>query len=132
MKALSIRQPWAWLIAHGHKDIENRKWKTKFRGTFAIHTGKAVDMCAIDSPPDAIYSRGLGLEFELANMPVGGIVGVAQITTCVGHSDSEWFDGPWGFEIVNARPIEFIPCPGRLGFFELPAAIAGQIEGLTE
>lgn len=27
MKALSIRQPWAWLIANGHKDIENRTWQ---------------------------------------------------------------------------------------------------------
>ena len=33
MKALSIKQPWASLIAHGIKDIENRTWKTNFLGT---------------------------------------------------------------------------------------------------
>ena len=37
MKALSIKQPWASLIAHGIKDIENRNWKTHFRGRIYIH-----------------------------------------------------------------------------------------------
>ena len=37
MKALSIRQPWAWLILHGGKDIENRTWATKLRGRVLIH-----------------------------------------------------------------------------------------------
>lgn len=37
MKALSIKQPWASLIAHGIKDIENITWKTQFRGRIFIH-----------------------------------------------------------------------------------------------
>lgn len=37
MKALSIKQPWASLIAHGIKDIENRTWATKYRGKVLIH-----------------------------------------------------------------------------------------------
>lgn len=37
MKALSIKQPWASLIAHGIKDIENRTWRTHFRGKIYIH-----------------------------------------------------------------------------------------------
>ena len=43
MKALSIRQPWAWLIVHGHKDIENRTWTTSFRGRLLVHAGKSFD-----------------------------------------------------------------------------------------
>lgn len=39
MKALSIRQPYAWLIVNGFKDIENRDWPTKFRGRVLIHAG---------------------------------------------------------------------------------------------
>ena len=43
MKALSIKQPWASLIAHGIKDIENRTWKTNFRGRIYIHAcGKPI------------------------------------------------------------------------------------------
>ncbi len=39
MKALSVRQPWAWLIVNGYKDVENRDWNTKLRGQIWIHTG---------------------------------------------------------------------------------------------
>lgn len=40
MKALTIRQPWASLIAAGVKTIETRSWSTKHRGPLAIHAGK--------------------------------------------------------------------------------------------
>lgn len=40
MKALTIRQPWASLIAHGVKTIETRSWSTEYRGPLAIHAGK--------------------------------------------------------------------------------------------
>jgi len=43
MKALSIRQPWAWLLVEGFKDIENRTWKTNYRGSFLIHASKQFD-----------------------------------------------------------------------------------------
>ena len=34
---LSVRQPWAWLIVTGYKNIENRTWDTRYRGRIAIH-----------------------------------------------------------------------------------------------
>ena len=40
MKALSIQQPWAWLIINRHKHVENRDWPTKQRGEILVHTGK--------------------------------------------------------------------------------------------
>ncbi len=43
IKALSIKQPWAWAIVNGYKTIENRTWKTKFRGAFLIHASKQFD-----------------------------------------------------------------------------------------
>ncbi len=43
MKALSIKQPWAWAILNAGKDIENRNWKTNFRGKFYIHASKKFD-----------------------------------------------------------------------------------------
>ena len=39
MKAISIKQPWASLIAYGIKDIENRTWRTNYRGRVLIHAG---------------------------------------------------------------------------------------------
>lgn len=44
MKCLSIRQPWAGLIALGIKKIENRSRRTNYRGAFGIHAG--VQTCA--------------------------------------------------------------------------------------
>ena len=40
MKALTIIQPWATLIASGHKMNETRSWKTNYRGEVLIHAGK--------------------------------------------------------------------------------------------
>ena len=47
MKALSIRQPWAWLICRGFKDIENRNWKLPAYGfsppgRVYVHAGKRM------------------------------------------------------------------------------------------
>ena len=39
MKTISIKQPWASLIAHGIKDIENRSCRTNYRGRVLIHAG---------------------------------------------------------------------------------------------
>lgn len=48
MKALSIKQPWAWLVSEGYKGVENRTWKTNYRGVFLIHAGKEIDFNGIE------------------------------------------------------------------------------------
>lgn len=42
IKALSIRQPWAWLILWAGKDIENRSRRFHFRGRFLIHASAGM------------------------------------------------------------------------------------------
>jgi hypothetical protein len=120
LKALSIKQPWAWLIVNGHKDIENRDWRTHFRGPVAIHAGKKMDEAAYASLIRSSHAV-TGEPFDVA-APVthhqGGIVGVAEIVDCVERSGSSWFVGPYGFVIRNARPVPFIPVKGALGFFD--------------
>lgn len=114
MKALSIRQPWAWLIANGYKDIENRDWPTKFRGKFLIHTDVRIDEPAITEikylHPDIILPE---------SYKIGGIIGEAEIVDCISTSDSEWFFGEFGFVIQNAKLLPFRPYRGMLGFFEV-------------
>ncbi|TIW56702.1 MAG: ASCH domain-containing protein [Mesorhizobium sp.] len=122
-RALSIMQPWAWLIVKGYKDIENRDWRTNYRGPVAIHAGKKVDRDAAQDVaacrhPVTGGSLVLGLSSETSNAWRGGIVGVAEIVDCVSASPSEWFVGRFGFIVRNARPVEFIPCKGALSFFE--------------
>lgn len=125
MKALSIKQPWAWLIVHGHKDIENRDWPTKFRGPVLIHAGKKKD---IDAAQDLECGRH-PVTGELQPLidekcQLGGIVGVAEIVDCIDASDSPWFVGRYGFVIRNARPLPFVPFKGALGFFETELTLA--------
>ena len=123
MKALSVRQPWAWLIIHGGKDIENRTWPTKFRGQSLIHAAKGMTrheyetvegdlLChagtaAVDLPPYEELARG-------------GIIGSVEVVDCVSASDSAWFAGPYGFVLRSPSPMEFLPFKGQLGFFEVP------------
>jgi len=119
MKALSIKQPWAYLIAIGYKDIENRNWSTRFRGRVYIHTGKRFDDDALIwlmhkgvAPIDALLLHS-------NKMPRGVIIGEVDIIDCVAHSDSPWFVGPYGFVLANPTIYEKpLPCRGRLGFFK--------------
>lgn len=43
MKVITIRQPWASLIANGYKEYEFRSWQTKYRGPLLIHAGQGLD-----------------------------------------------------------------------------------------
>lgn len=119
MKALSIMQPWAWLIVNGRKDIENRDWRPtnpglRFRGPVLIHAGKKFDR---SFSTDGLPATAVGAPHD---PPLGGIVGMAEIVDCVTESDSPWFFGPYGFVIRNAKPLPFMAWKGRLGFFDVP------------
>lgn len=41
---LPVRQPWAWLIIHGGKDVENGNWTTRVRGRVLIHAAKGMTL----------------------------------------------------------------------------------------
>lgn len=123
MKALSIRQPWAWLIAAGYKDIENRGWSTKFRGRIYIHSGIRFDKMAIMTTPLTLKGfldeRVRSTIDELSRTwRSSSIIGEVDIVGCVTNSDSPWFIGKYGFILANpvlyANPI---PCKGRTNFF---------------
>jgi hypothetical protein len=88
MKALSIKQPWAALIAHGIKDIENRNWRTHFRGKIYIHSsGKGV--------PDFEFTREqhkalLNINTEDMSFHKSAIIGEVEIIDCVINHESIW------------------------------------------
>lgn len=128
MKALSIRQPWAWLIANGHKDIENRSWHTRYRGPVLIHasahkvTQEEYDIafeCVKEFEATCDVIVGMPTIYDLHDLEMrGGIVGVAEITGTCESSSSPWFIGPVGFQLSNASTLPFHPIKGRLGFFD--------------
>ena len=118
MKALSIQQPWAWLIVNGYKAVENRSWDTRYRGEFLIHAGKKIDHEAYG------FSEHLNVAVP-RDLPTGGIVGKARLINTVHVSqrhllterDKPWFFGEYGFILDSAEPCELRPCKGALGFF---------------
>jgi hypothetical protein len=121
MKALSVKQPWAWLIVNGHKDIENRDWKTSKRERILIHAGKEIDKNYWQIKKQV--QEELGIEIpDWQDLDTGGIVGAVDIVDCVTESDSPWKHGESKFGIVlaNAEVLPFRPFLGKLGFFEVP------------
>lgn len=126
MMALSVRQPWAWFLAYGFKNVENRNWKTKFRGQFLIHAAKGMtyeewlsaikfarEVCGITR--DQLAAGG-----DFSQLQRGGVIGVAEIHDCVTSSHSPWFMGTHGFMVRNAKPLPFTPWRGQLNFFHIP------------
>lgn len=115
MKALSIRQPWAWLIVNGHKDIENRTWPTNYRGPILIHTGLKADRAGYEYV--RVYHPDIPMPAFTA-FERGGVVGQTSIIDCLERSWSRWFEGPWGFVLADSKPLPFQKGGGKLGFFE--------------
>ena len=122
MKALSIRQPWAWLIVNGHKPVENRSWPTKYTGRLLIHAGQRFEQKGVE------VAKRLGITLP-EHFDQGGIVGWVDVTGCVTQLDSPWFVGPYGFTLTNAEALPFILCPGKLGFFNVTIPVQ-PVKGL--
>ena len=125
MLALSVRQPWAWMILHGGKDVENRDWPTKVRGRVLIHAAKTMTKREWDHAWWFSHDTGAPLKAAKAdltyeNIQLGGIIGSVEIYACVTEFHSHWFMGKYGFLLSNPRPLPFAPWRGRLGFFDIP------------
>jgi hypothetical protein len=131
MRALSIRQPWAWLIVNGGKDIENRGWNTSFRGQFLIHAAKGMTRDeyddALDFADEVTVGRPRAPAYEALDR--GGIVGVARLVDVLSPKGQRYgwhVPGQFGFVLRDVRPLPFLPCKGALGFWGSFAIIDGQ------
>ena len=117
MKALSVRQPWAWLLANGHKPIENRTRRFNYRGPLLIHAG--ATMRRSDWFAAHLFVQGFAPKIarvipEPEELQRGGIIGITTATDCVEEYDSPWFCGPFGIILANPKPLPFHPCKGAL------------------
>jgi|HubBroStandDraft_2_1064218.scaffolds.fasta_scaffold383611_1 hypothetical protein len=137
MKALSIRQPWAWLILHAGKNIENRNWQPRnpalrFRGTCLIHAGIALQ--PISDELRAWVKQTAGVDLPRSDeLPRGGIVGQVDVVDVVRASSSPWFEGPCGLVLKNPKPLPFRAYKGMLGFFvPLPPGLPPHCMGSAQ
>jgi hypothetical protein len=122
MKAISIKQPWAWAIVHGYKPVENRTWRTTHRGELAVHASRNFDKEGYQWLLD--HAKEVGINMLDIPTPkqfvLGAVIGTVEITDCVRESTSPWFFGPVGFLLTNAIAFKTpIPCKGRLSIFSV-------------
>ena len=130
MKALTICQPYAHLIAIGAKRVENRGWPTKYRGHIAIHAGKNRNWLALNEAGDMDEDY----EIPLSEMDFGAVIATAVVADCVqadrirqgqmeakhfGLKDHVHVEGPWCWILTEVVRLETpIPCKGAQGFWE--------------
>lgn len=120
MKAITIKQPWASLIVSGLKDIENRTWKTNFRGRVLIHAGKARDR-QFGMPKKLFANDDVYAIITTEELPQGAIIGSVEIVDCVQNHPSLWAEkGVWNWVLANPvifdEPIKGVK--GKLSFWE--------------
>lgn len=133
VKAVTLWQPWASLIAWGEKQYETRSWGTAYRGDLAIHAGKHLERYS--SFWHELYSK-----YDLINVPLGMIVAVVRLETVIRmdrnliamvsnqeYSVGNWEEGRWAWLLTDIRPLaEPILAKGKQGLWtwdDLPGEI---------
>jgi len=105
MKAISLKQPWASMIARGDKTIETRTWPTKYRGDLLIVASKNPKIPGLPSGKavcivELVGFRPMTREDE-------------QAACC------EFYLGAFAWVLRNIRTIEPFDVRGQLGFYEV-------------
>lgn len=147
MKAITVLQPWALLLACGAKKIETRSWTTKYRGPIAIHAGKKDPHDIMVSLPqsrviyNSLYEK-LGIKSgALSKMAVGSVIAIAELVDCLKIIDTrldgspvfneyypvlskneiafgDYTPGRYAWILANIRPITPVPAKGRQRLWE--------------
>ena len=120
--ALSVRQPWAWAIIAGHKPIENRsagaiRSGNMRPGRICLHAAKGLKQDEFQWGHWRLAKHGVSCP-RPETLPRGAIIGTIEVVEIIDWSDSEWFGGQLGLVLRDPVPIEPIPAPGALGYFE--------------
>lgn len=122
MKALTLWQPWASLIAFGAKQIETRSWDTRYRGPLAIHAGKGFPLecralCAEEPFRSALQAAEIP---DWQALPLGAVVAVVTVADCrpTGRTLSSYpFAPEWLPEEGSPERAFGDYRPGRYGWF---------------
>jgi hypothetical protein len=129
MKALTIKEPWASLIADGGKLIENRSWFTRYRGPLAIHAG-----CGWERRAGELMSAALGAPVPQPirhHHTAGRVLAIVELVDCVpldelahrypmhAATNRQHLFGPWCWVLDQVQPVVTAQTvPGRLGLWD--------------
>ncbi len=105
MKALSVKQPWASMIARGEKTIETRTWRTPHRSDLLIVASKTP---------------------TIGDLPTAGAVCVVKVIDCrlMTKKDEtkaccELYPRAWAWVLDDIRPVKYFYVLGRQGLYEV-------------
>lgn len=138
--ALSVRQPWAWAIIHGGKDVENRGRRAinmggMKPGRIAIHASKGMTREEYEGARRTMEKIGVDCP-RPDQLMRGGVIGSVTVTDIVSESESPWFFGPWALTLQDPEPVPLPDvlycCPGQLGFFKWKAGVRDGEHALGE
>jgi len=146
MLALTLKQPYAWMVIFGSKDIENRSWVNSVlqglidrQEEFAIHAG--LD-CTKEYYRQAVeFARAQDPELEVPkrqDLLLGALIGTV-IPVRV-YTPEDWTpQRPWhmpdqnGWQLQDRKPlVRAIAMRGRQGFWKLDEKIARQVWATRE
>ena len=132
MRCLTIRQPWATLVAVGEKQFETRSWRTGYRGELAIHAGKKVDKAICRQEPFRSVLARYGYTSD--NLPTGVIIAKGLLEECyeithdgngegwvIGneHAFGDYTEGRFAWKLADMNLLkEPIPVIGKLGLWK--------------
>ena len=143
MRALSLTQPWATLVAIGAKRIETRSWRTSYAGRIAIHAATGFPGWARDTVrDDPRFSQALNQAgfFTWGDLPRGVIVATARLTGChraenvqfdlskakeaAEYAFGDYAPSRWAWFLQGVKFLSApVPCRGALGLWTMPADV---------
>jgi activating signal cointegrator 1 len=134
MKALTLTQPWASMVADGLKQFETRSWGTRYRGPLAIHAAKGFPRLA---RAFAQTSRYVPRPYRF---PCGAVVATCHLVGCRESSGAapndqeaalgDWSVGRWIWELADIKKLEEpIATRGSLGLWEWIAPAKERTDG---
>lgn len=134
MKAITLWQPWATLVAHGLKHFETRGWAVKFCGPIAIHAAKRpVDYRELN-PVIGKSLNQLGYA-NVALLPLGCVVCIADLVDCLPTEEvvqniffkqiaateqhfGDFRPGRFAWQLDNIVRVDNIPAQGGQGIWD--------------
>ncbi|MEP6754446.1 MAG: hypothetical protein ABJA67_03010 [Chthonomonadales bacterium] len=148
MKAITIYNPWAMLIALSYKQYETRAWWANYRGKIAIHAGLSKEFLPSPAGVEEFASL-LGIDESVAGKIIklnaetlGHVVAVAELVDCVRseklrseisdreHHLGDYSDKRYGWKLINIVPIKPVKVRGQQGLWDID--LAGQIEHVSK
>lgn len=121
MRTLTVKQPWASLLASGEKKYEFRSWKTNYRGLFLIHAGKTFDSKASTRYPNTSNKYPTGTIVALAKLVDCHEVNGEFIKNNINRNKKVYMSAPndgYAFEIEIIKELNIPNINGKLSFWE--------------